>query len=135
MRLTSHQAEAIKQAAVRVLGLPARVWLFGSRVDDTARGGDIDLLVETDEVLPSRAAAICRLYGALVMALGDRRIDVLVKDGRTPAAPIERALCADHWGPRAAIWRRPGTPGAITAEAPAPASSASGTAVTRSEIG
>ena len=35
-----------------------------------------------------QAEAICRLYGALVMALGDRRIDVLVKDGRTPAAPI-----------------------------------------------
>ena len=88
MRLTSHQAEAIRQAVVRVLGLPARIWLFGSRVDDTARGGDIDLLVETDAVLASRAEAICRLYGALVMALGDRRIDVLVKDGRTPAAPI-----------------------------------------------
>ena len=76
MRLTSHQADAIKQAAVRVLGAPARIWLFGSRVDDTARGGDIDLLVETDEVLPSRAETICRLYGAIVMAVGDRRIDV-----------------------------------------------------------
>ena len=88
MRLTSDQAHAIKQAVVRVLGLPVRIWLFGSRVDDTARGGDIDLLVETDAVVPSRAEAICRLYGALVMALGDRRIDVLLRDGRTPAAPI-----------------------------------------------
>ena len=95
----------------------------------------VDLLVEMDEVLRGRAETIGRLYGPLVMALGDRRIDVLLEDGRTPAAPIERALCADHWGPRAALRRRPGTPGAITAEAPGPASSASGTAVTRSEIG
>ena len=88
MRLTPHQADAIKRTAQRVLGTPARIWLFGSRSDDRRRGGDIDLLIETDAVIPNRAEAICSLYGALVMALGDRQIDVLIKDGRTPSAPI-----------------------------------------------
>jgi len=88
MRLSNHQATQIKNAADRVLGAPNRVWLFGSRADDTRRGGDVDLLVETDMVLPNRAQTICKIYGAIIMALGDRKVDVLLKDGRTPNAPI-----------------------------------------------
>lgn len=88
MRLTAAQIESIKTSADRVLDAPNRVWLFGSRVNDAQRGGDIDLLVETDANLANRAQAICGLYGALVMALGDRKIDVLLKDGRTPDAEL-----------------------------------------------
>lgn len=46
MRLTIKQADIIRQTACRRFGGDARVWLFSSRVDDSARGGDIDLLVE-----------------------------------------------------------------------------------------
>ncbi len=88
MRLTPRQIELIKTAAQRVLGVQSRIWLFGSRADDTRLGGDIDLLVETDAELPNRAQAICKIYGAIIMALGERKVDVLIKDGRTPNAPI-----------------------------------------------
>lgn len=88
MRLADEQIAAIKQIASRVLGVPNQVWLFGSRVDDTQRGGDIDLLVETDAVLGNRAQAICRIYGAMIMTLGERKIDLLLKDGQTPPAPV-----------------------------------------------
>ena len=88
MRLTTEQTDLIKKAANRVLGVPSRIWLFGSRADDTRRGGDIDLLVETDTELANRAQAICQIYGAIIMALGERKIDVLLKDGRTPNAPV-----------------------------------------------
>ena len=88
MRLTPRQIELIKAAAQRVLGAPSRIWLFGSRADDKRLGGDIDLLVETDAELPDRAQTICKIYGAIIMALGERKVDVLIKDGRTPNAPI-----------------------------------------------
>ena len=88
MRLTPRQIELIKVAAQRALGVRSRIWLFGSRADDTRLGGDIDLLVETDVELSNRAQAICKIYGAIIMALGERKVDVLVKDARTPDAPI-----------------------------------------------
>ena len=49
----------------------SRIWLFGSRADDIRRGGDIDLLVETDAELSNRAQ-------------GGRA----AKDGVTPGAPV-----------------------------------------------
>lgn len=88
MRLTPDQTQIIKGTIARLVGASSRVWLFGSRVHDELRGGDIDLLVESDEVIPNRVKALCMIEGALIMALGDRKLDILIKDARTPDAPV-----------------------------------------------
>lgn len=88
MRLTPSQEQITKTTVDRVLGMKNRVWLFGSRVDDALRGGDIDLLIETEAVLPNRAKILCRLHGALIYALGERKLDILLKDARTRDAPV-----------------------------------------------
>ena len=88
MRLTPDQINAIRHAATRVLGPDARVRVFGSRARTECKGGDIDLFFETDAALENRAKSICQLTGAITMALGDRKIDVILKDANTPPAPI-----------------------------------------------
>lgn len=88
MRLSPEQIDAIRQAAQRVLGADARVSVFGSRAIDQRRGGDIDLFFETDDALANRAKALCQLSGALTLALGDRKIDIILKDANTPPARI-----------------------------------------------
>jgi len=88
MRLTTEQTQAIRHAAQRVLGAGARVMVFGSMAQDDRKGGDIDLFFETAAELPNRAQVLCQLHGALTMALGDRKIDVILKDANTPPAPI-----------------------------------------------
>ena len=88
MRLTPSQEQITKSTIDRVLGTENRVWLFGSRVDDSLRGGDIDLLIETEATLPNRAQTLCRLHGALIYALGERKLDILLKDARTRDAPV-----------------------------------------------
>lgn len=45
MRLTGTERDAIRACAERVFGPACVVRLFGSRVDDARRGGDIDLHV------------------------------------------------------------------------------------------
>lgn len=90
MRLTPDQVQAIKLAAHTVLGEDARVTLFGSRTDDRRRGGDIDLMFETPHRLSNRATTQGQLYVKLIRQLGDRKIDVLLKDADTPEAPVMR---------------------------------------------
>ena len=47
MRLTPDQTRIILSCVHQQFGADARVKLFGSRLDDSLRGGDVDLLVET----------------------------------------------------------------------------------------
>lgn len=88
MRL-SKQAQQIIRATVReIFGSEATVRLFGSRIDDMARGGDIDLLVELPEVTADTERKTLRLIARLQMRLGDQPIDVLVLDPSTPRQAI-----------------------------------------------
>ena len=45
MRLQAASVETIRRVVRDEAGAHARVRLFGSRLDDAARGGDVDLLV------------------------------------------------------------------------------------------
>jgi len=49
MRLSSDEKSAIIQAVER-LDPGAGIYLFGSRVDDTKKGGDIDILIFSDRL-------------------------------------------------------------------------------------
>ncbi len=88
MRLTPDQIQAIKETATAVLGEGARVILFGSRADDMKKGGDIDLLFETDRPVANRATTVGALYVSLIRKLGDRKIDIILRDVLTPPAAV-----------------------------------------------
>lgn len=80
MRLTDDEKRDIARAAAAVLPPGSRVCLFGSRVDDARRGGDVDLLVEmpalmsTDDIVSLRSLFTAQLY----RRMGERRIDALM---------------------------------------------------------
>ena len=67
MRLTSSQANVIQRCVREQFGADAQVKLFGSRLDDSAQGGDVDLLVETNAALTLRQRALATM--ALEQAL------------------------------------------------------------------
>lgn len=48
MRLTETEINVIKHSACDVFGSDVVVFLFGSRVDDTKKRGDIDLYIKTN---------------------------------------------------------------------------------------
>jgi uncharacterized protein len=74
MRLKDFEQDAIL-STVKCLDKNARVYLFGSRVDDTKRGGDIDLLVMSDSLTSGDKRAIkIKLYELL----GEQKIDILL---------------------------------------------------------
>ena len=93
MRLDNKTREIIKTEVASQLGTDARVRLFGSRVDDSQRGGDIDLLIEPSHSLAKRIQIECQLAACLNMKLGGRKVDVLIKDPLDPILAIhEQAL-------------------------------------------
>lgn len=86
MRLTEQEAAAIRAAASDAFGAGAGVRLFGSRLDDTRRGGDINLLVQLSAPPTAQAASVFRrLLGRTV---GEREYDILVSVGQ-PVSPVE----------------------------------------------
>ena len=79
MRLTLNQQQIIREASVKRFGVSAR--LFGSRVDDDKRGGDIDLYIEAS-LSPGQAFKCeTRLAADLYLQLGERKIDIVVNTG------------------------------------------------------
>jgi uncharacterized protein len=75
MRLEESDARGIADA-VRALDPAAQVFLFGSRVDDSKKGGDIDLLV-LSEIM--RFDDKISLLIALEACLGERKIDLVLR--------------------------------------------------------
>ena len=65
MRLTEREKESIKSVVHSIFG-DAKVYLFGSRLDDTKKGGDIDLFVITDTPsLEKKLEALAKLKRVL----------------------------------------------------------------------
>lgn len=79
MRLSDQQRAIIRATVAETFGAGAAVWLFGSRVDDSKRGGDIDLLIETDQVdVDAIARAEISFMTKIQAKLGEQKIDVLL---------------------------------------------------------
>ncbi|NYZ12422.1 nucleotidyltransferase domain-containing protein [Azospirillum sp. RWY-5-1] len=89
MRLTPDEQDAIRRTAAAVFGADAVVRLFGSRVDDARRGGDIDLHIET---AAGRATFDneARFLHALEGEIGERRVDFVVRERGGALRPIDR---------------------------------------------
>lgn len=76
MRLQSKEIQIIIQVAKEIYGEGVKVYLFGSRLNDEKRGGDIDLLVRTEGETKNVLARI-RMIARLKRLLGDQKIDVI----------------------------------------------------------
>lgn len=95
MRLSPDQARDIVRVARELAGDGVRVRLFGSRVRDDLRGGDIDLLVESPCPVERPVWLAARIAARLQRSLGERRIDVLWLDPRTKREPVHEAALAE----------------------------------------
>ncbi len=91
MRIPRRQRMAIVEATREIFGDQSTVRLFGSRADDTALGGDIDLYVQIHGVDTERQEKSRKLSARICAKLGDiLPIDVIVKDDTTADALIYR---------------------------------------------
>lgn len=78
MRLNKHQIDAITTVIKNVFGQDVRLSLFGSRLNDHAKGGDIDLLVTLDHPIERPALDVARAQAKIIILLGDQKIDIVL---------------------------------------------------------
>ncbi len=78
MRLTTTQRDALRNAILNEIGDNARILVFGSRLDDHVRGGDVDLMVEFSQPVEHPALMSARLATRALRALGGRKVDVVI---------------------------------------------------------
>ena len=86
MRLAKFEIEAIKRSFKEVFK-DGKIYLFGSRVDDTKKGGDIDLYIISDQKENLFEKKIEFLV-SLKEKIGDQKIDVIISRDRN--RPIEQ---------------------------------------------
>lgn len=77
MRLTINEITLLKEKLAS-LSKEATLYLFGSRVDDSKRGGDIDLLVVSKK-LTKRDLRKLRI--AFFDVFGEQKLDIVLDDG------------------------------------------------------
>lgn len=83
MRLAHDEQSAISDA-IRQADADALIYLFGSRADDAAKGGDIDLLVLSKKIdLMMKLDILAQLH----QKLGERKIDIAVYSDSTRPFP------------------------------------------------
>lgn len=93
MRLNLFQIEAIKKTTKEVFGNDADVYLFGSRVYDYKKGGDIDLLIlPNNNISATFYLEKIKLLARLKINLGDQKIDIIVKQPEDDRNIVKQAL-------------------------------------------
>lgn len=80
MRLTDNDKKAIKETFFEIFE-DGKIYLFGSRADDTKRGGDIDLYISPSSKTRLALKKIDFLV-ALKQKIGEQKIDVVIDRGK-----------------------------------------------------
>jgi predicted nucleotidyltransferase len=81
MRITDME-QKIMSNAISDIDADAKVWLFGSRVFDDKKGGDIDIAIQSSKIDLMKKIKIRR---AIADAIGEQKIDIIVsKNGAEP---------------------------------------------------
>ena len=94
MRITLKEKDVIKSTAMQLFGSKTKVVLFGSRAVDTAKGGDIDLLIVPPDNL-NRSEFFDKKIKFLTTVqdqIGEIKMDVIVKYPDDKRMIIETAI-------------------------------------------
>ena len=79
MRLKPETLNELVMTVRQVAPDAGNIRLFGSRLDDCAKGGDIDLMVEFDHPLQRPAMTAARIAAQASRVVHGRAVDVVIK--------------------------------------------------------
>jgi predicted nucleotidyltransferase len=87
MRLTEIEKSAIIEA-ITAVDQDARIYLFGSRTDDTKKGGDLDILIFSKDITFGDKL---KIKAAIFEKIDEQKIDlVIAEDEKDPFVKMIR---------------------------------------------
>lgn len=90
MRLTPQQIQALREAIMEIAPEASSIQLFGSRLDDNALGGDIDLLINFNHPIEHPALLSARLAVKASRAVDNRKVDIVLSAPNLTQSSIHR---------------------------------------------
>jgi predicted nucleotidyltransferase len=78
MRITENDKKNILETVAKVFGSKVSVYLFGSRVDDSKRGGDIDLYIKSDKPIKDKLNKKIKFLVEVEKKIGEQKIDLVI---------------------------------------------------------
>jgi predicted nucleotidyltransferase len=91
MRLTDAQRQQLREQLARQVGDDCEFLVFGSRLRDDVKGGDLDLLVRSPRPVEQRVYTEAYLGALAERVMDGRKVDLLLIDPNTTLYPIHRA--------------------------------------------
>lgn len=95
MRLTADEVAAIRACTHAHFGERAVVRLFGSRVRDDLRGGDIDLHVIAEDEARTSWRTEAAFRRALEDLIGEQKVDLILRSPAEKRRPIDELALMD----------------------------------------
>jgi predicted nucleotidyltransferase len=83
MRLSRFEIDSIKTLSIHHFGHGTEVFLFGSRVDNLKKGGDIDLFIKNKNEALLTIDAKVHFLAELKRMIGNQKIDVVFDNANT----------------------------------------------------
>ncbi|WP_029522449.1 nucleotidyltransferase domain-containing protein [Persephonella sp. KM09-Lau-8] len=78
VRLSQNEIKIIKNLAKEIFGENSKVYIFGSRADLSKKGGDIDILIETDKKTSLQEEL--KFLAQIEIKGIERKVDLIVKN-------------------------------------------------------
>ena len=92
MRINDRMVDQIRKSFSEIFH-NGSIYLFGSRVDDNLKGGDIDLYIETEDKSDLFEKKI-KFLARLKRSIGEQRIDVVFNEDDSRLVEREVQKCA-----------------------------------------
>lgn len=94
MRIQTEAREALVKSVRSVAPEARTIRLFGSRLDDNAKGGDVDLMIEFEHPIEHPAMLAARIAVQASRTLAGRNVDVVLKAPNLKECSIHRIAMA-----------------------------------------
>ena len=95
MRLTDKDRAIIRQVTSELTQGLGQAFIFGSRLNDSAKGGDWDILIRLETPVGDPALLMARITGGISWHCQGRKVDIILVAPNLTSQPIHEVAMSE----------------------------------------